>query len=250
MKKDVLIIIPAYNEEESIGRTIESITSADATAFADILVVNDASTDNTAKVVSSLGIKMCSNLFNLGYGSSVQLGYKYAYRYGYDYVIQLDGDGQHDASNIRPIYERLLLEEDGKKPDIVIGSRFLPGGLSFSIPAMKMLAIRYFRWLIKAFTGKVITDPTSGLQGLNRTAFSAYSGFNGFDTKYPDANMIIQMVLRRYHIVEIPAVMHDRIAGVSMHRGFKSVFYMLLMTLSIIIVFLRDRKQPDIKGTI
>ncbi|HCX65190.1 MAG TPA: glycosyltransferase family 2 protein [Eubacteriaceae bacterium] len=236
--KDTLIVIPAYNEEKTIGNLLKTIIDAGYNDFADILVVNDKSQDQTIRSIVEYEDKviLIKHVFNMGYGAALKTGYVYATKYGYQYVIQLDGDGQHDAKNI----ERLHGEITAKNaPDIVIGSRFLEGSETFSVSAVKMWAIRFFRLIIKLFAHGNITDPTSGLQALNRKAFSYYAGYVNFDLKYPDANMIIKMLLMRYRIEEIPAIMHPRKEGVSIHSGIKPVFYMILMMLSTFTVVLQ-----------
>ncbi len=239
-KKKLLIMIPAYNEEKNIGELLEKLKSPEIAAVADVLIMDDASKDNTRRIVLDKQLEVVTHVFNLGYGSGLQVGYKYAVRNGYDYVIQMDADGQHDVSNVMRIYEKLTTaDENGKCPDIVIGSRFMEGSETFPISGIKKLAIRMFRFLIKLGTGEKILDPTSGLQGLSRRAFGFYSGYNHFDDKYPDANMIMQMLLLGYRVVEIPAVMHARTEGVSMHSGLKPILYMLRMMFSIIAVWIR-----------
>lgn len=239
-KKKLLIMIPAYNEEKNIGELLEQLKCPEIAAVADVLVMDDASKDNTRRIVLNKQLEVVTHVFNLGYGSGLQVGYKYAVRNDYDYVIQMDADGQHDVSNVVRIYEKLrTADENGKCPDIVIGSRFMEGSETFPISNVKKLAIRMFRFLIKLGTGKKILDPTSGLQGLSRRAFGFYAGYNHFDDKYPDANMIMQMLLLGYRVVEIPAVMHARTEGVSMHSGLKPILYMLRMMFSIIAVWIR-----------
>ncbi len=239
--KDVLIIIPAYNEEKSIGKLLDELESHDIRNIADVLVVNDASADKTSMISKQYGVTIVSHVFNLGYGSALQLGYKYAVRRGYRYVLQLDADGQHDIANIFNIYDTLLhTDKDGKQPDIVIGSRFLEGSVSFHVSGVKKMAISFFRMAIKRMAHQTILDPTSGLQGLSRSAFLYYSQFQNFNYEYPDANMIIQMIVLGFKVMEIPAVMHERTSGVSMHSGiWKPLIYMMIMPLSIIAVFLR-----------
>lgn len=239
-KKEVLIIIPAYNEENTIGDLLETLKQPEIAEIADVLVMNDASRDKTAKVVRSHGYEVVTHVFNLGYGSGLQVGYKYAVRRGYQYVIQMDADGQHDVSNVLKLYEALTTpEEDGTVPDIVLGSRFVPGSISFPVSFLKKVAFVLFRWLIKQGTGKKIMDPTTGLQGLSHRAFSYYAGYGHFDDRYPDANMIMQMLLLGFQVKEIPAVMYARTEGVSMHSGLKPVIYMFRMMFSIVAVWLR-----------
>lgn len=240
MKKDLLIIIPAYNEAKNIGAFLDKLEEPEIASIADILVMNDASKDNTAGIVRERNHAVVTHVFNLGYGSGLQVGYNYAMRRDYKYVIQVDADGQHDACNILNIYNELKrTDADGKCPDIVLGSRFMEGSVSFPISAVKKIAINLFRFLIRLCTGQKILDPTTGLQGLSRRAVKYYAGFGHFDDKYPDANMIMQMIMLGYKVVEIPAVMHARTEGVSMHSGLKPIKYMFRMMFSIIAVWIR-----------
>lgn len=241
-KKEILIIIPAYNEEKNIGKVLDDLQQSPLGDQLDILVMNDASKDATGQVVSEHHCKVITHIFNLGYGSGLQVGYKYALRHGYSYVIQMDADGQHDVCNVEKIYRELATaDEAGKTPDIVLGSRFTEGWEAYPTSFVKKLAYLMFRFLIRVGTGKKITDPTTGLQGLSRRAFGFYALYNHFDDKYPDANMIMQMMLLGYRVKEIPAVMHVRTEGVSMHSGLKPIVYMFRMTFSIIAVWLREK---------
>ena len=241
-RKDLLIIIPAYNEENDIGVTLDGLEACGVTEWADVLVMNDASEDRTAEIVREHGCQMVTHIYNMGYGSGLQVGYKYADRQGYDYVIQMDADGQHDACNIRGIYDRLKLGNDGDgRPDIVLGSRFVEGSQTFPVSFAKRIAYQFFRILIRLGSGRRIQDPTTGLQGLSRRAFSYYSRYQNFDDQYPDANMIMQMLLLGFRVEEVPAVMHARRGGVSMHRGLRPVVYMFRMVYSIIAVWMRIR---------
>lgn len=238
----VLIIIPAYNEEKNIGKVLQDIKALPVAQRLDILVMNDASTDNTKEVVKENRCLLVNHVFNLGYGSGLQVGYKYAMRHGYECVIQMDADGQHDVCNIESILRELETpDEDGKKPDIVLGSRFTRGFREYPTTALKIIAYTLFGFLIRLGTGKKITDPTTGLQGLSSRAVSFYAGYNHFDDMYPDANMIMQMLLLGYRVREIPAVMHLRTEGVSMHSGLKPIVYMFRMMFSIVSVWVREK---------
>lgn len=247
-RKELLIIMPAHNEEENIVNVLTELAAPEITEIADVLVMNDASSDKTNRIVKEKGHELVTNVFNLGYGSAIQLGYKYAIRKKYKYVIQMDADGQHDVCNIPVLYERLKTpDENGEYPDIVLGSRFMEGSSDFPVPIAKKLAYRLFRFLIRTSTGRKIHDPTTGLQGLSWRAVLYYSGYGHYDDKYPDANMIIQMLLLGYRMEEIPAVMHSREHGVSMHSGLKPVVYLFRMIFSIMAVIFRikvlDRKS-------
>lgn len=242
---EVLIIIPAFNEEKNIVKLFEKLCVPKIRSFADILVINDGSSDSTENIARSYDVSIITHVFNLGYGSALQVGYKYAVRNNYNYVIQLDADGQHSVDNIAHIYKCLTSkDENGNTPDIVIGSRFLKGSKAYKISPIKRVSIAYFSWLIKLITGEVITDPTSGLQGLSRKAFKYYSEFGNFDYFYPDANMIIQMILLGFRVKETTSIMYERKNGVSMHKGIlKQLSYMMIMPLSIWTIVVRVKKK-------
>lgn len=236
-QKELLIIIPAYNEGQNIRRVLTQIENLGLSSVADILVINDASTDSTNWIVKEMHYPMISQLFNMGYGCALQTGYKYAVRCGYQYLIQMDGDGQHDVCNIPMLYERLKeADGDGRCPDIVLGARFRKDSADFPVSLPKKIVYALFRSMIRLVTGEKLSDPTTGLQGLSRKAFLYYSKYNHFDDKYPDANMLIQMMLLKFKVVEIPAVMHARTAGTSMHSGLKPFWYMLRVIYSTIII--------------
>ena len=240
MDKELLLIIPAHNEEEALPIVLEKMRTEGVFEYADILVINDASDDDTVRVRESFPVHMITNIFNLGYALSIQLGYKYAVKNGYSYVIQIDADGQHDTGNIRHIYECLISkDEEGNSPDRVIGSRFLPDSISYEIGSGRMFCINLYRRMIRRFTGLLIMDPTSGLQGLSRNAFEYYSEFMHFDDRYPDANMVLQMILLGYRITEIPATMKQRVAGESMHSGMRPIHYMHRVIMSCITIYVR-----------
>lgn len=240
--KDVLIIMPAFNEEACIGKFLDQLLSPEISEIADVLVIDDGSSDNTNLIVKSKNIPLVRHVYNMGYGAALMSGYKYAIRRNYKYVIQIDSDGQHDACNVLALYRKLQeKDENGREPDIVLGSRFLEGGKSFKISGVKKFAIMAFRKLIRITAGVAITDPTTGLQGLNRRTVLYYSIYSHFDLRYPDANMLIQTSLLGYKIEEIPAVMHARESGKSMHSGLGPIIYMAHMFFSICAIWLRVR---------
>ena len=232
----LLIIIPVHNEAENLPGVLRGMTEHGIPSIADVLLINDASEDATADIIDRERYSSVTNVFCLGYGGAIQVGYKYADRMGYEYLIQMDGDGQHDVCNIPVLYDRLQGED---RPDIVLGSRYLEGSRTFPLSPAKRLAHRLFRFIIRATTGQVITDPTTGLQALSRRAFSSYARYDNFDVRYPDANMLIQMLLLRFRVVEAPAVMHTRAAGTSIHSGWKPLWYMMRMVFSTLAVVYR-----------
>jgi len=232
--KRCLIIIPAYNEEKNIGNVLKEVTQL-YPEF-DVLVVDDGSSDNTGARVLLQRVKMITHPFNLKYGSALQTGFKYAVVHGYSFVVQFDADGQHDPQDIRTIIKVLEMGQ----ADIVIGSRFL-GKSSYRTGFLKKTAIVLFRMIIRAATGVRITDPSSGLQGLTRRAFSYYALTGHYPADYPDADVLIQMILNGFRVCEFPADIRARESGQSMHSGIKPVYYLIKMLVSIMVVLLRPR---------
>lgn len=249
--KELLVIMPTYNEEKNISALLQALSTPEIRRVADVLVINDASRDGTGQVVRAWGNTMVTDVFNLGYGSALQLGYKYAVNKGYRYVIQMDADGQHDVCNVLKLWQELKVPDaDGEYPDIVLGSRFMEGSSSFPVPFLKRFAFWLFRGIVFFTTGRRLSDPTTGLQGLSRRTFRFYAGYGHFDSRYPDANMLIQMLLLGFRIREIPAVMHARKNGASMHSGLKPAVYMVRMIFSILAVYFRIKVlKMDTEGT-
>lgn len=232
-RKELLIIMPAHNEEENLPALLDRMESEGILQMADVLIINDASEDATGQIIARRGYRSVTNVFCLGYGGAVQVGYKYAVREGYRYLIQMDADGQHDPSSVPAIYRRLLEQDgEGRRPDIVLGTRYWESGINFPLSPAKRAAHWMFRTMIRLTAGQVITDPTTGFQGLSRAAFSYYAQYDNFDVRYPDANMLLQMLLLNFRVVEVPVLMRPRVAGVSIHSGLKPVWYMIRMFFS------------------
>ncbi|MBF0459008.1 MAG: glycosyltransferase family 2 protein [Nitrospirae bacterium] len=227
----ILIIIPAFNEEKSIGRVIARIR--ETVSEADILVVSDGSTDNTAVISSGLGAHVIQHAFNLGYGGALQSGFRFALIKNYDIVITMDADGQHDPAYI----ENLLTARARGEANVVIGSRFSDGDYKAGI--FKRAGISLFSAIIRLYTGKTITDPTSGFQLLDRSVLVYLSHGDNFPLDYPDANMIMLLHKKKFIIVETPVKMTNRSDGISMHSGIRPLIYMIRMFLAILMVILR-----------
>ncbi len=232
--KDFLLIIPAYNEEENVAKVLDSIKAQKLEI--DIMVINDGSTDKTTDIVENMGVKVLDMHYNSGYGVVCQTGFKYALKKGYKYVLQMDSDGQHRAEDLYKLIDELKKGES----DIVIGSRFLEKN-NYKFGFLKKIATGIFIFAIKKSTGTKITDPSSGFQGLNRRAFEVYSKMDNYPEDYPDADVIMKMLLNGFRIKEIPAIFLPRTAGTSMHTGLKPVYYMMKMILSIILIIIKEK---------
>ena len=234
--KKTLIVIPVYNEEVNIEKVIREIRQE--IDFADILVIDDCSTDGTLKKIKSLDVNFLALPFNLGYSGVLQTGFKYAVENNYEYVVQFDGDGQHIAAEIK----KLDTASIKKNADIVIGSRFKEKNdcpAPYSYPLFRRIGSFIFKLLIKNICNTEITDPTSGFQMLKRNVFDRYAKMYNYP-QYPDANLIIEMLLNNYKIVEVPVRMRKRETGISMHEGFiKPVKYMIKMFYSIVLIIIK-----------
>lgn len=228
-----LVIVPAHNEERNIRGVVEGLRRH--APDLSILVVNDGSMDNTVSVLEELNVDFVSLPYNIGYGAALQTGFKYALQEGFDFVVQCDGDGQHDPAFIAPLVSALR----STNADIVIGSRFLNKDGGYSQSLSRSIGISIFRYIARLTAGAVITDITSGFQALSRRAFSRYAAKDAFPRDFPDADVLISMALSGFVIREVPVRMRERVYGVSMHGGLKSIVYVAKMFLSIFIIVLR-----------
>ena len=213
MKEDskVLVVIPAYNEAQNIQKVIDELKRD--LSYADVLVINDCSKDNTKEIVEKNGLKCITTVFNFRYAKAVQTGIKYAQKNGYDYVIQLDGDGQLIPKEA----DKLLKKMKKTGADIVIGSRFLEKG-NYKSPFFRKIGKDFFSFLVRVACKQKITDPLSGFQVLNRRVIEKYSKMGEYP-EFPDANLVIDMIMQGYKIEEESIKMRNREFGESMHGG-------------------------------
>lgn len=234
-----VIIIPAYNEAGNLPAVIAEMRTALAGGNMDIVVINDCSRDETAAVAAALGLDVVSLPCNLGYGGAVQTGFKFAVEGGYDYCVMLDADGQHDPACIPDLLQPIVAGE----ADIAIGSRFL-GSMEYETSGAKRMGHALFRTLVTRILGRPLTDPTSGYQAMSRQVFSFFSRDN-YPSDYPDADTILLLHYAGFRVTEVPVRMRGRISGVSMHSGWKTIYYVFKMFLSIFMIMLRQRKKEN-----
>lgn len=228
MKK--LIIIPAYNESANIEKTVEAIKKQ-APEF-DYVIINDCSTDDTREICEENQYNIVNLPINLGIGGAVQTGYRYGYEEGYDVAVQVDGDGQHDPKFLSEMAEYLEKHE----LDMVIGSRFI-NKEGFQSSGARRLGIKYFTVLIYLMTGKKITDPTSGLRMTNREVMKLFA--YDYPKDYPEPESVVAILRQKKKVEEIPVIMKAREGGVSSISPKKSVYYMIKVTLAILIERIR-----------
>ena len=236
----ILVIIPCYNEEANIVNTVEKLR-ADCSNV-DFLVVNDCSTDHSAQILTEHGYPFLNLPVNLGIGGCVQSGYRYACVNGYDVAVQLDGDGQHDSAYLMQVVQPVL---DGKL-DMCIGSRFIKRE-GFQTSFMRRVGIRFLSWLIHVLTGHKVLDVTSGFRATSAQLTAYFAAHYASD--YPEPEAILAATLAGFRVGEAPVIMQERQGGVSSIRSFKSAYYMIKVSLSLIIDRLSIKKihQPKSK---
>ncbi|MBS5147582.1 MAG: glycosyltransferase family 2 protein [Collinsella intestinalis] len=220
----VLVIIPAYNEEEAILTTVSSVVEAGY----DYVVVNDGSTDKTLELCRANGVNVLDLPSNLGIGGAVQSGHKYAQRNGYDVDVQFDGDGQHDVAYIPD-----LLSSIDKGNDVVVGSRFIEEPKGFQSTLMRRIGKTWLAFLIRLFVGLNVTDPTSGFRACGKKAIELYSA--EYPTDYPEPESLVVATRSGLSVGEVPVVMRERQGGSSSIGLVSSVYYMIKVTLAIAI---------------
>ncbi len=219
-----LIIVPAYNEAESLGHVIDRIRIN--VPWADIAVINDGSKDATSDIAQAKGVTVLNLPYNLGIGGAVQTGYKFAAKMDYDIAVQVDGDGQHPAQEIERLVTTLIQEKAG----MVIGSRFVEGG-EYDAPWTRLIGIRILATIISALSGQTIKDTTSGFRAVNRDVinFLAYM----YPRDYPEPEAIVMLLREGFHIIEVPVFMRERMGGISSISFFKGLYYMVKVLLAV-----------------
>src|SRR3972149_5757247 len=222
----LLILIPAFNEEASIANVITSVRKY--APAADIVVINDGSTDRTRAITQGLGVVVLNHVYNLGIGATMQTGYKYAVAGGYDIAVQLDGDGQHPAEQINDIIRPVL---DGKA-DLVVGSRFLGEG-NYRPSIARGAGMAFFSRLVSAILKERLTDTTSGFRAAGRECINYFS--SRYPDDYPEVEALVLLHKKGFSIMEVPVTMTERAGGRSSITPLRSVYYMVKVLLAILV---------------
>jgi len=231
----VLVIIPAYNEEKSIGRVIKEIK--ENAPGSDVVVIDDGSIDTTSRIARQNGTVVLSHSINLGAGAATQTGYQYALKHSYQFVVQLDADGQHSPRYINDLLN--VLKNDSI--DIAIGSRFL-GEREYKISWVRKSGMKILAFITSFVIGQKITDSSSGFRALKRKAVDFFAYIN-YPSDYQDADVIILAHSAGFRIKEVPVTMYESISGKSMFDGGKLIYYGFKMLLSIMVTLLREKPQ-------
>lgn len=230
----VLVIIPAYNEEANIQSVVNNLI--ENYPQYDYLIINDNSTDQTQKICNDNNFNYVSFPTNLGIGGGVQTGYKYALENGYDIAVQHDGDGQHDPCYIADVIKPIIDNES----DIVIGSRFI-NKEGFQSSTARRFGINFLSGLIRICSGARVLDVTSGFRAVNRK-FISYYAYN-YPQDYPEPEAIVMAKLMEARIKEVPVIMRERTNGVSSINFGKSIYYMIKVSIAIVICRLTEHRR-------
>lgn len=238
----IIAIIPAYNEQDAIGEVVHGVKKY--IPEADVLVINDGSTDLTEKRARECGAFVLSLPYNLGIGGAVQTGYKVAKSFGYDIAIRLDGDGQHDPAEAHKLLEPIKRGE----ADVVIGSRYVKtdkdSGETYKASFCRHLGAKFFGFITSHIVHQKISDTTSGFQAVNRRVIDFYE--DEYPSDYPEVETIPLLYRAGFRVLEVPVLMKQRQAGRTSITPMKSVYYVIKVLLSVFIGLLR--KAPQIGG--
>ena len=239
-KQKVLLIIPAYNEEESILNVVNKIynyNKENNTKY-DIVVINDGSKDNTEKILCENNINHIKLINNLGIGGAVQTGYKYALENDYDIAVQFDGDGQHDIRYVRDVIKSIT-DNDA---NMVIGSRFIDKSTSkFKSSKARQMGIKMISFFIKLVTSKKIYDTTSGFRAVDKKLIKNFS--NSYPVEYPEPVSTTEILKMGYKVEEVAVSMNEREKGISSIRMWKNCYYMINVILYILVIGIRRYKK-------
>jgi glycosyltransferase involved in cell wall biosynthesis len=231
-----IAIVPARNEEASLGPLLAEIRAAEPDLG--IVVINDGSTDATAQVAAVTRVPVVNLPFNVGIGGTVQTGYQYALEHGYDIAIQVDGDGQHDPSEIGRVLEPIL--ED--RADLVVGTRFVSGG-GYRGTRLRRVGIRIFANVVSLMVGQRVSDTTSGFRAVNRKALRLFAAQYPHD--YPEVESIVLLSRHGLRMLEVPVQMRVRETGASSITALSAAYYMIKVLLALFIGLFRRYPTPQ-----
>ncbi|MEK4513202.1 glycosyltransferase family 2 protein [Paenibacillus anaericanus] len=223
-----LIIIPAYNEEGSIAAVIRDIHQHAPSV--DVIVINDGSSDRTEQCAINAGARVLTLPYNVGIGGGMQTGYMYAKQHNYDIAIQMDADGQHLAEELPKLIAK------AEHYDLVIGSRYVES-TSYRSSHLRRIGMIFFSGLVSMVTGQRFTDTTSGFRAAGPKVIDLYSQYYPID--YPEVEALIYLKRKGCRITEVATEMRKRETGKSSITPLKSIYYMVKVTLSVLMSAMR-----------
>jgi glycosyltransferase involved in cell wall biosynthesis len=231
-----MAIVPAMNEEASVGRVVEELKEFDPGM--DVIVVDDGSVDRTAGIAGDRGAHVLRLPFNLGIGGAMQTGFRFAFENGYDVAVQVDGDGQHDPTELPKILGPVVSGE----ADLVVGTRFGGEG-EFRSTAIRRIGIRVFAWTVSRIVGQKVTDTTSGFRAVGRRGIALFAVDYPHD--YPEVEATVMVAKARLRLLEVPVSMRERAGGRSSITALRSVYYMVKVLLALFVGMFRRYAVPQ-----
>jgi glycosyltransferase involved in cell wall biosynthesis len=228
----ILVIVPAWNEQDSIARTLAEIR--DVVTGADLLVVDDGSGDRTSEVATAAGAAVCRLPFNLGVGGAMRTGYRYALRHGYDVAVQIDADGQHDPRYLARLLERL---EDA---DVVIGARFATADDPYKVRGPRRWAMVLLAWVLSRLAHTRLTDVTSGFRASNRRAITLFATHYPAEYLGDTVESLVIAARAGCSITQEPVVMRPRAAGRASHSPVKATLFLSRAVVALMLALVRD----------
>jgi glycosyltransferase involved in cell wall biosynthesis len=225
-----LVIVPAFNERQSVGKLAHRLQRA--LPHFDVLVIDDGSTDDTLRQVPA-HTAVVSLPFNLGIGGAMQTGFRYAALHGYDVAIQVDGDGQHRPGEVRRLVDHLIQSNS----DMVVGSRFLGDG-RYKQSVSRSVGIGILSTIIRLLSGLPITDCTSGFRVINRRVIQAFAHW--YPDDYPEPEVILLLHRSGFRITELGVKMRQRRAGMTSIPLMRGLFYVLKVSTALLLDMARD----------
>jgi glycosyltransferase involved in cell wall biosynthesis len=235
----LLVVVPALNEERALPRLLDELPRVAAAQGWEIgvVVVDDGSTDRTAEVALERGVRVVRLCRNLGIGGAVQTGLRMALREGYDGAVQMDGDGQHPPSELPKLLGPL---RSIPPPDLIVGTRYRER-LGWSSTWLRRFGSWWLKWVIWALTGTKASDPTSGYRFYGPRALALFDRTYPYD--YPEPEALAIALAARLRVAEVPVVMRERQGGASSIAGLHAPYYMLKVTLAVLLAYVRNLRQ-------
>jgi glycosyltransferase involved in cell wall biosynthesis len=232
----IVAVVPAFDEERAIGQVVAELSAFDPAI--DVVVVDDGSRDGTAEAAATAGAIVVRLPFNLGIGAAVQTGFRFALEQGYDVAVRLDGDGQHDPTEL----PKLLGPLERGEADVVTGSRFHTDDGGYRPPLGRRLGITWFAKLVSLLSRQRVTDTTSGFQALNRPAIALFA--RDYPSDYPEVEATVLLLKHRLRLVEVQVEMRERETGSSSITFLRSLYYAIKVTLALFVGMARRSAVP------
>ncbi|UIN29872.1 glycosyltransferase family 2 protein [Microbacterium binotii] len=234
LSERTLIIVPAWNEARNVGNTVREIAAT--VAGADVVVVDDGSTDDTARVAADAGARVISLPFNMGVGGAMRTGFTYAQRHGYTHAIQVDADGQHDPRDISKVLDGL------READISIGARFADTG-DYEVRGPRKWAMKFLAGVLSRVSGTRLTDVTSGFRAANERAIEQYVRYYPAEYLGDTVDSLVSAVHAGLTVTQVPVSMRPRVHGTPSQNPIGATIYLFRSTFALGLALMRGRRR-------